>query len=696
MARSSKKFAINTQLAVLALIGLLVYCYAAPGSAIGSSEVSTITKALKALEDGRAATGIKLLRRIPAKSDYGPVAGIIMAKSYMKLGCPEIAEAYLKKVLDDKSAGVYKDLALELLIDALCAQQDTDALDIIEKMVRKAPGGKKPELIFKAAELHEDTRNYESAEKLYRKLYFEFPASVEGLRAAERLADLVVKKKIPPPNYSDQLRLKRAARLFRRGRFEKAAIMYRIYLKANPRALDVKLKLARCMFKARKNDETIRICKKILQEDKANKYRTKTLHLLSLVFWRLDQDNRFLTCCHTILKEGDASYKKRTLYNLAAFHMERGRYSKAEDLLIKLLRLDPGPSFEVDVLWKLAWAKYLSKDYSSSAKTFSQVGLKSKSRGLKEAALYWEARSRQKSSGFKSAKSDFIRLARENPLDYYGIQASRILKDHGVFVSLENRSGTEFPDIELSRKHLEDEHIQRALKLIDAGLYEYALMNLEDLPGSVKKDEPVAFLMASTAYNAKRYHQARSTLYSAFGKYVTNPPLDAPAKFIELAFPCVHEDQTIKMARKHAVDPFLIWAVMRQESLYNSEAISPAGAMGLMQVMPRTAKMRSDKKIKTCDLTALLLDPQSNIRVGTGILADKLKSFGNAIVPALASYNADIRKVRQWHEKRGSMDVDEFIETIPYQETRLYVKKVLEGYRAYSYLHKRKNLAGLW
>jgi soluble lytic murein transglycosylase len=82
--------------------------------------------------------------------------------------------------------------------------------------------------------------------------------------------------------------------------------------------------------------------------------------------------------------------------------------------------------------------------------------------------------------------------------------------------------------------------------------------------------------------------------------------------------------------------------------------------------------------------------------VGTGILADKLKSFGNAIVPALASYNADIRKVRQWHQKRGSMDVDEFIETIPYQETRLYVKKVLEGYRAYSYLHKRKNLAGLW
>ncbi len=517
-----------------------------------------------------------------------------------------------------------------------------------------------------------------------------------GLRAASRLADLVVTKKIPPPNYSDDLRLKRAAKLFVKGRFEKAATMYKIYLKKNPNDLGIKFKLARCMFKARHNDKAISICKEILKEDKANKYRPETLHLLSLIFWRLDDDDKFLTCCKAIIREGPASYKRRTLYNLAAFHMERGQYSEAEELLKRLLGHKISASFQVDALWKLAWSRYLANKYSLAGATFEKVRLKTNHRRLKSAALYWRARSEQKSDGFNDAEEGFLELAKDAPLSYYGIQSARILKDNGVRFSAYDFIKTGFPSIELTKSHLDNPRIEAALKLNDVGLHEFAVMNLEDLPASMKNDHPVAFLMASTAYSAKEYHKARRVLYSVFGNYLTSPPKDAPPKFIELAFPCAHKDQTLKMARRHSVDPFLIWAVMRQESLYNSKAVSPAGAVGLMQVMPRTAQKCSENKIETCDLTELLLDPESNIGFGASILGDNLKSFDNEIVPAVASYNADIRKVRKWRAKRGKMDVDEFIETIPYSETRLYVKKVLEGYEAYSYLHKRKNLAGLW
>ena len=93
---------------------------------------------------------------------------------------------------------------------------------------------------------------------------------------------------------------------------------------------------------------------------------------------------------------------------------------------------------------------------------------------------------------------------------------------------------------------------------------------------------------------------------------------------------------------------------------------------------------------------AQILEPKANIAHGTRILAKNLESFKGKIIPAVASYNADIRKVRDWIRRNGKMKQDEFIENIPYLETRIYVKKVLAGYSAYSLLHRKKDLAGLW
>jgi soluble lytic murein transglycosylase len=82
--------------------------------------------------------------------------------------------------------------------------------------------------------------------------------------------------------------------------------------------------------------------------------------------------------------------------------------------------------------------------------------------------------------------------------------------------------------------------------------------------------------------------------------------------------------------------------------------------------------------------------------VGIQVLADNLRQFKGNVVPAIAAYNADINKVRQWIVRNGRMKQDEFIENIPYSETRLYVKKVLTNLAAYSKIYARKDLAGYW
>ena len=115
-----------------------------------------------------------------------------------------------------------------------------------------------------------------------------------------------------------------------------------------------------------------------------------------------------------------------------------------------------------------------------------------------------------------------------------------------------------------------------------------------------------------------------------------------------------------------------------------------------MQVTPSaTGKVPKEGKIPAKIVTEIL-QPSNNVGYGVKILATNLRSFKGSLVPALASYNADIRKVRQWVKRNGKMKQDEFIENMPYRETRLYVKKVLAGYLAYRELHKRNDLASRW
>ena len=183
-------------------------------------------------------------------------------------------------------------------------------------------------------------------------------------------------------------------------------------------------------------------------------------------------------------------------------------------------------------------------------------------------------------------------------------------------------------------------------------------------------------------------------LSSAFGHLVENPPAGAPAEFVEMAFPRVYFVETTRTAEKNSVDPHLVWAVIRQESRYDASAVSPAGALGLMQVTPAAAGIAQKGGKIPSKAVQEVLDPRQNLALGTKILAKNLTVFKGKLVPAIASYNADIKKVHGWLQKHEKMKQDEFIENIPYAETRLYVKKVLGGYRAYSRLHAKKDLAG--
>jgi soluble lytic murein transglycosylase len=138
----------------------------------------------------------------------------------------------------------------------------------------------------------------------------------------------------------------------------------------------------------------------------------------------------------------------------------------------------------------------------------------------------------------------------------------------------------------------------------------------------------------------------------------------------------------LREAQQWNVDPCFVWAVMRQESVFNPKAVSPAGTIGLMQIMPATGKTIA-RQIKTVFAVDSLYLPPYNIRFGTWYLRALLDEFSENEALAAASYNGGSNNAQEWYLRTQTEDIDQFVENIAFTETRNYVKKVLANYWTY-------------
>jgi soluble lytic murein transglycosylase len=149
------------------------------------------------------------------------------------------------------------------------------------------------------------------------------------------------------------------------------------------------------------------------------------------------------------------------------------------------------------------------------------------------------------------------------------------------------------------------------------------------------------------------------------------------------AFPMGYQEMIRSYAPQH-VDPFLVAGLIREESLYSTRVVSPVGAIGLMQLMPATAKRLAHQLTSGIAYEpAHLYQPRHNIQLGTHYLGQLVDEFQGNLIYSVAAYNAGPEAVQRWMAKNGHRPSDEFVELIGYRETRGYVKRVLGSYRIY-------------
>ncbi len=161
-----------------------------------------------------------------------------------------------------------------------------------------------------------------------------------------------------------------------------------------------------------------------------------------------------------------------------------------------------------------------------------------------------------------------------------------------------------------------------------------------------------------------------------------------PDDLWRLAYPQGYWQSVLSYSRKYGQDPYFIEAIIREESQFSSDALSPAGARGLMQVMPATAKWVARRiKLRGYDREKLF-DSDMGINIGTWYIGYLIRQFKGDLLLAAAAYNAGPDAVTTWLGKYGySGERDAFVEAIPFSETRAYVKKVLRNYNEYKRIY---------
>jgi len=160
-----------------------------------------------------------------------------------------------------------------------------------------------------------------------------------------------------------------------------------------------------------------------------------------------------------------------------------------------------------------------------------------------------------------------------------------------------------------------------------------------------------------------------------------------PNDLLAVIFPLVYWDLIRVNATSKGLDPYLVAALVAQESTFDADIRSAANAYGLMQIVPATGRQYAKSLGIRPFSTFRLTDPETNVRIGTAFFADLLKRFGS-VAPALAAYNAGESRVSRWLSERPGVDRAEFIDDIPYPETQNYVKRILGTAEDYRRLYK--------
>ncbi len=619
----------------------------------------------------------------PKAGEVGDYVDFYLGQAYVATGQQEDAKEALKDFDTRHPNSILSREALAAYANALIATGESKrAIELLEE--RRKPPRADLELALGRAYIAEGQTTKAAA--ILRNIYFKMPTSAPAEPAKSVLDSIASTAALPAPSIAE--RKTRADLLLQGRRFADAAQDYRGLAHDAPPAdaPSFTAALGYALFRSGREREAQEVLANLQgTSEEANGQRLYAL----LEMARPDQKrvNEYLDQLRQ--QSPNSSWFDDALLSAANMYLLDRNYERAAALYSEIDERFPASSYAPYSHWRAAWLTYMLGRRDEARYRFEQqVSLFPNSQEV-TAALYWRGRIAEEEKDWGKARAYYQKLTERYRSYYYAELARQRL---ALF-----QPGPAVPDSTLERvpplsaKAIEEEltppedslRAQKALLLGNGGLTELAIRELQAVNGA---DWALAEIARIYQGNGQ-YHRALQALKRAYPSYFALDTPNLPRDFWETLFPRPFWDDLKRYSNENGVDPYMVASLVRQESEFNPGAVSRANAVGLMQLLPGVGKkLAKEVKLKGFS-TSMLFTPSVNLRLGTRYFKRMLDKYDGTVEYALAAYNAGSDRVADWRDHNHFRDVPEFVESIPFTETREYVQAIVRNAAVYRRLY---------
>jgi soluble lytic murein transglycosylase len=552
----------------------------------------------------------------------------------------------------------------------------------------------KPALLLERAHAYQVAHQLPRAAKDYQTLYFKFPLADEAKPAGSALTQInhAMRNEYPYPGVElQQIRAQAffTAHKWREARNEFEKLLTMLKDPENPARQLAQLRIAQCRIQPKGSPSVIASVKTTAPDVDAER-----LYALSQAYRTAKKESEMLAAIEQSAKNYPQSkWAEESLMAAGNYYWVELDRTRAATYYQRVLDQFPNGKNAFNAEWRIAWVAYLNRrpDADDRIATFL---LKYPVSANSVDALYWLGRNAEREGNPAHARSFYNKAVDRFPETYFGHAAAARLAKLGP--------GEENP-AELLQKippppplRPFDEPIppavadrwERATALRMIGFDASAEQELKSAYFATASPR---FLVAAAQAAFAQGHFAAGMAYGrlAVPSFDSRKIDDVPQTVWRSLYPLPYEPALRREAARNSIDPMLAAGLIRQESTFQADAVSPANAVGLMQVLPTTGKLLA-KQLKLRYAKTRLFEPEYNIQLGMLYIAGLLRATGEPEY-ALAAFNAGEDRIAAWRAERTYEEIPELVESIPFTETREYVQIVLRNAEVYRMIYGAAN-----
>jgi soluble lytic murein transglycosylase len=530
-----------------------------------------------------------------------------------------------------------------------------------------------------------------SAVLYYQHVYFGYPAAPESAQAGSALLELKSRMgaDYPPPMIASML--ERADKWVRAGEYAKAQAEYTAVASAAAGA-DRDLARVRIAEIDFFRNRTAAAYASLTALEVAGEADAERLYYLEESARRLAREREMMEAVRALERYPQSTWRLRALVSAGNYYLLDNKAADYLPIFRACYQSFPSAPRAEYCHWKVVWNAYLERK-PEAAQLLREHLVKFADSEHGATSLYFLGRLAEDRSETGDAAAFYAAAARHFPNHYYADLARQRLEDPELAAADPSDSVAAFlktvpwPATERLAGFKADAatqaRIDRAFLLNRAGLDD---LTERELLFGARGDGQSHVLALRLVEMLDKYdppHRGLQLLKSLVPNYLAVPLEDAPAAFWRLLFPMPWRSTLERMSRQQNLDPYVVAGLIRQESEFNPGAVSAAKAYGLTQVLPSTARALLRRRVRP----SALVKPEMNLRLGTTYLRKVYDGNSSRWELALAAYNAGATRVARWLDWGDFREPSEFIETIPFTETRTYVLAVLRNAEMYRRLY---------